>query len=283
MQNFAFQKRKKKLDVLLNFVKLYKYNQMKQQKKEQDLKKDDLREEESTEKREDLEKKLGEDDLEEELDGDLEEEKEDDLEEDYENREKEESKEESFGIDFSEIRSESENYLEGSFQEFYEKNRYSDYLEESFQNKKSIFSKNLISSNQLKKNNIYRDYIMKFWTTLVKPENFLRTLILIRDISIVMKDKLKDIDLDTHKKNPDFILYVCNIIENSYTKKNIEDKKINKKDIFFLIFKELNIEISEDDKKVIDDIIEHLHSSRRIRKISNYILLKYFINFFLKK
>ena len=69
---------------------------------------------------------------------------------------------------------------------------------------------------------------------------------------------------------PSFILYVCCCVEEAYSnKKNIENTKINKKDeVIKLIAEFIKANLSEQDKKQITEIIEDLHSSRRIKKVS---------------
>ena len=66
---------------------------------------------------------------------------------------------------------------------------------------------------------------------------------------------------------------LCNILENSYVKKNNVDEKLNKKqtviDEYMRLKSKLNVQYSVDDKKVLETIIEDLHNSGQIKKISN--------------
>ena len=136
------------------------------------------------------------------------------------------------------------------------------------------------------KNNLYNKYsdkTMKLWSSLIKPKNYLKTLILIRDISMLLRDKLKDIDLEKNILNPDIILYICNILENSYNKKNVADKKINKKQVVIDIIKNLIPNVSPDVLLQIDTLIEHLHSSGSIIKISTIMKMFHLSKFFFQK
>ena len=67
-----------------------------------------------------------------------------------------------------------------------------------------------------------------------------------------------------------FILYVCCCVEETYAnKKNIENGKVNKKEeVLKLIGEFIKVPLNEQDKKLIFEIIEDLHSSRRIKKVS---------------
>lgn len=84
---------------------------------------------------------------------------------------------------------------------------------------------------------------------------------------------------------PSFILYVCCLIEEAYSnKKNLENSKLNKKDEVFKIMNEfIKISLTEPDKKIISEIIEDLHTSGRIKKVSYltktfFCLSKVFLN-----
>ena len=59
------------------------------------------------------------------------------------------------------------------------------------------------------------------------------------------------------------------MIENSYTKKNVTDYKIDKKkvviDVYIILKPSAN---NEDDRQMLDKLIEDLHSSGQILKVS---------------
>ena len=87
------------------------------------------------------------------------------------------------------------------------------------------------------------------------------------------------------KHMPSFILFVCCLVEEAYSSKNnAENKKINKKDeVFKLIQSFINQTLSELDKNQIGEIIEDLHSSNRIKKVSSLSKTFYWVaKFFLK-
>ena len=84
---------------------------------------------------------------------------------------------------------------------------------------------------------------------------------------------------------PSFILYVCCLVEEAYSNKNnLENGKLNKKDeVLKLVSEFIKIPLSEPDKKLIGEIIEDLHTSKRIKKVSYlsktlYLLSKVFLN-----
>lgn len=79
-----------------------------------------------------------------------------------------------------------------------------------------------------------------------------------------------------------FVLFVCCLVEEAYNKKT---SKVNKKDEVYLhISKFLSITLTEPDKQIIGEIIEDLHSSRRIKRVSFLAKTsKLLISFFLKK
>ena len=85
---------------------------------------------------------------------------------------------------------------------------------------------------------------------------------------------------------PSFILYVCCLVEEAYSnKRNLENGKLNKKDeVFKIIVEFIKISLTEQDKKVITEIIEDLHTSGRIKKVS-YLTKTFFhlSNVFLNK
>ena len=85
---------------------------------------------------------------------------------------------------------------------------------------------------------------------------------------------------------PSFILYVCCCVEETYAnKKKIENTKVNKKEeVLKFIAEFIKVPLNEQDKKIIGEIIEDLHSSRRIKRVS-FLQKTLFIvaKFFLKK
>jgi len=121
---------------------------------------------------------------------------------------------------------------------------------------------------------------------LIKPKNKAKAIQTFGDIQDFLNETYKDIPDKTQLKYlVSFILFVCCLIEEAYSKKTPENKKVSKKEeAFNHINKFLNTPLNEQDKRIIGEIIEDLHSSRRIKKVS-YLQKTLFIvaKFFLKK
>ena len=84
---------------------------------------------------------------------------------------------------------------------------------------------------------------------------------------------------------PSFILYICCLIEEAYSnKRNLENGKVNKKDEVYKIITEFTkVNLTEQDKKLIGEIIEDLYTSKRIKRVSYltktfFCLSKVFLN-----
>ncbi len=120
----------------------------------------------------------------------------------------------------------------------------------------------------------------------IKPKNKAKILKTASDIQIYLNDTYSDIpDKSSLKYVVSFILFVCCLVEEAYSKKKIENKKVNKKDeVFNHMSKFLNVTLNDQDKKIIGEIIEDLHSSQRIKKVSLLQKFTFFIaSKFLKK
>lgn len=92
-------------------------------------------------------------------------------------------------------------------------------------------------------------------------------------------------DKNSLKFLPSFILFVACVVEECYSTRSIHKSKINKKqEVFEHMSVFLGYLLSEQDKNIISNIIEDLHSSKRIKKVSMVSKLIFHIgNFFLKK
>lgn len=92
-------------------------------------------------------------------------------------------------------------------------------------------------------------------------------------------------DKNSLKFLPSFILFVCCVVEECYSTRSVHKSKINKKqEVFEHMSLFLGYLLSEQDKNIISNIIEDLHSSKRIKKVSMVSKLIFHIgNFFLKK
>jgi hypothetical protein len=120
----------------------------------------------------------------------------------------------------------------------------------------------------------------------IKPKNKAKILKTASDIQIYLNDTYSDIpDKSSLKYVVSFILFVCCLVEEAYSKKKIENKKVNKKDeVFNHMSKFLNVSLNDQDKTIIGEIIEDLHSSQRIKKVSLLQKFTFFIaSKFLKK
>lgn len=121
---------------------------------------------------------------------------------------------------------------------------------------------------------------------LVKPKHRAKVIKFSGDIQECIKSNYQDVEDKMQLKYLcSFIEYVCCLVEESYSKPSIENKKVNKKDeVLKHMSKFLNITLSEQDICIISDIIEDLHSSHRIKKVS-YLAKTFFtlMKVFLKK
>jgi hypothetical protein len=116
----------------------------------------------------------------------------------------------------------------------------------------------------------------KFQTSLVKLSGSSSVDALINEIVEYIKQSVKKISAD--KIDPSLLRFICNIVENSYTKKSILDNKIDKKkiaiDIYIILKPYAN---NAEDRVMLDSLIEDFHSSGQILKVSR---LKYYYKLF---
>lgn len=93
------------------------------------------------------------------------------------------------------------------------------------------------------------------------------------------------VDKNSLKFLPSFILFICCVVEEVYSKRSVHHAKINKRDeVLQHVNTFLESQLSEADKQVIVSIIEDLHSSKRIKRVSIVQKLAFTIgSFFLKK
>ena len=63
--------------------------------------------------------------------------------------------------------------------------------------------------------------------------------------------------------NPELILLVCNIVENTINKSD----KVSKKDVVIDVFKQINHITCENDINLLGSLIEFLHSNDKIKKV----------------
>jgi hypothetical protein len=112
----------------------------------------------------------------------------------------------------------------------------------------------------------------KFQTSLVKLSGAISVDMLVSEIVAFVNDKIKKLSVD--KIDPSLLRFICNVIENSYNKKDVSDSKIDKKkvalDVYLILKPQCN---TPDDKILLNNLIEDYHSTKQISKISN---LKYY-------
>jgi DNA replication initiation complex subunit (GINS family) len=108
-------------------------------------------------------------------------------------------------------------------------------------------------------------------STLVVPKNELaKRLTAAKIVSQIVKalQDLPSTDLTDLKINPELINYICNLVENLVTKK----LKLDKKKIVLDVLTKLIPNLTEQEKKVISDIVEFLHANNLINKTA---IIKY--------
>lgn len=116
----------------------------------------------------------------------------------------------------------------------------------------------------------------------IKPSNKAKAVKNFGDVQEYLLETYKDVIDKTELKHVvSFIQFICCLVEEAYSKKS----KVNKKEeVFNHISKFLKITLNDQDKKIIGEIIEDLHSSNRIKKVSYLTKTAYcLINMFLKK
>lgn len=121
---------------------------------------------------------------------------------------------------------------------------------------------------------------------LVKPHLRAASLQTRDEINSYIKEMYKEHENKEELKHCiSFLLFICCCVEEAYSKRTRQNKKIDKKDeVLNHISTFLGHVLNENDKRIIDDIIEDLHSSKRIKRVSFVEKLVFTIgNFFLKK
>jgi hypothetical protein len=99
----------------------------------------------------------------------------------------------------------------------------------------------------------------------VQPKNSLARETKKQQLLVEILGKLEKISCVVAKKNDlEFILLVCNIVENVVVKKDRINKKEFVMDIFSMMY---NNELTEPDKQTINSHIEFLWENKKIEKI----------------
>lgn len=102
---------------------------------------------------------------------------------------------------------------------------------------------------------------------LVKPLNSLLLQQQVIQIINHVKKEFDGIDFATLKNDEQFILHVCEIVENIFTDKRIKKRK---KELVMKIINGIIPDLNDIDRRVIDDKIEFLHSNNVIKQVAGH-------------
>ena len=107
----------------------------------------------------------------------------------------------------------------------------------------------------------------KFQSSLVKLSGSSSVDALINEIVSYIRESIKNISPD--KIDPSLLRFICNVVENSYSKKSISDNKIDKKKVVLDVYCTFKPYANNaDDRIMLDKLIEDLHTSGQILKVS---------------
>jgi len=121
---------------------------------------------------------------------------------------------------------------------------------------------------------------MKFFSRISKSKNTLKLFQKTQKVIQFLQEDLKGLDWVKNKYNPDVLERIANLIETEFVKEKKADEKVNKKDVVFQVIESF-IALNPEDKRIIGDLIEHLHNTGRIRKPSTKRVLWEVSKFFL--
>lgn len=108
----------------------------------------------------------------------------------------------------------------------------------------------------------------KFQASLVKLAGSSSVEVLIGEVVNYVKENVTKMSPD--KIDPSLLRFICNIVENSYNKKDVVDNKIDKKKVVFDVYLVLKPQCNNvEDKNILNNLIEDLHTSEQILKVSN--------------
>jgi len=109
----------------------------------------------------------------------------------------------------------------------------------------------------------------------IGPTGSIKTDTFVLEIIKALSESIKGVPfLSEQKYNPDFLLMVCTILESVF-----KHSKSNKVDKFLMLLKVLEgifTTLTEVDKRVIKNIVEHLHSTKQIVKVTTGYYKKLF-------
>lgn len=120
----------------------------------------------------------------------------------------------------------------------------------------------------------------------VEPKNAMDETTLFADANQKFYEKYKNIaNIQEYKLNIDFVRHACNLVENLYDKSchKTPKKQLVIEMLKYCLMKIKSINYTEDELKQLSQIIESLHSQKKIKKIRvTKRLGKILLNFFLK-
>jgi len=103
----------------------------------------------------------------------------------------------------------------------------------------------------------------KFQASLVKLNGSSAVEVLIGEIVSFVNENIKKVSPD--KIDLSLLRFLCNLVENSYTKKDVIDNKIDKKkvvvDVYMILKPHAN---NAEDRITLDKLVEDFHSSNQI-------------------
>jgi len=109
----------------------------------------------------------------------------------------------------------------------------------------------------------------KFQASLVKLNGSSSVELLISEIVNFVKENIKKVSPD--KIDPSLLRFICNVVENSYTKKDVIDNKVNKKKVVVDVYNILKPSANnEEDRVLLEKMVEDFHSSKQILKVSRF-------------
>jgi hypothetical protein len=109
----------------------------------------------------------------------------------------------------------------------------------------------------------------KFQASLVKLNGSSSIDVLIGEIVSFVKENIKKVSPD--KIDPSLLRFICNVVENSYTKKDVIDNKVNKKKVVVDVYNILKPSANnEEDRVLLEKMVEDFHSSKQILKVTRF-------------
>jgi len=105
---------------------------------------------------------------------------------------------------------------------------------------------------------------------LVKEVGSISLDVFKNDFIEFVKEHFKNIDQSNENKiDRSLLRNLCNIVESTYNKKNIVDEKLDKKKLVVDVYTMLKpLSNNDNDRKILENLIEDLHNVGEIKKVS---------------